>query len=163
APLQMTWFGYVGTTGLSAMDFIIADRFHIRPGEENFYVEKMLRTPGGYACYQPLADAREVGTLPALSSGHVTFGCFNNPSKYSQRTVDAWCEILRRIPTSRLLLKFGGLNQAPVQERVLRNFAARGIDPQRIMLEGWSPLRDNLAAYTRVDLALDTQPYSGGL
>ena len=35
--------------------------------------------------------------------------------------------------------------------------------PERILLEGWSNHDELLATYNRIDVALDTQPYSGGL
>ena len=163
APLQVTWFGYVGTTGLAAMDGLLADRFHVRPGEEGGFVERVLRMPNGYACYGPPEDAPQVAPLTAMASGRVTFGCFNNPAKISPPILDAWAEILRRTPRSQLLLKFGGLDQPVAQQRLAAHFAARGVAPERLLLEGHSPHRDLLAAYGRVDLALDTQPYSGGL
>jgi predicted O-linked N-acetylglucosamine transferase (SPINDLY family) len=162
APVQITWFGYVGTTGMQAIDYLLADRFHVPPGEEAHHVEKILRMPHGYACYRGPDDAPEVGALPALAAGHVTFGCFNNPSKWTPPMLDAWSEILRRVRGSRLLLKYYGLQDPGTQERFHGEFQARGIEAERIRLEGWSPHRELLQAYQRVDLALDTQPYSGG-
>jgi len=151
------------------MDYLLADRFHVKEGDEQFYTEKILRMPNGYACYGPPEDSPEVGPLPAgRESGDgsrklVTFGCFNNPAKFSPSILNAWAEILRRVPCSRLLLKYGGLDDAQVQERLRGEFAKRGIEPEQILLEGWSPHQELFKAYNRVDLALDTQPYSGGL
>lgn len=163
APIQVTWFGYVGTTGLAVMDYLLADRFHVRPGEERYYVETVLRMPQGYACYQAPANAPPVAPLPALAAGHVTFGCLNSPAKFSRRTFDAWGAILRAVPTAKLLLKYGALGEPHVQAWIGQRFAERDVDPARILLEGWSDHRELLATYDRVDLALDTQPYSGGL
>jgi protein O-GlcNAc transferase len=163
APLQISWLGYVGTTGLTAMDYVIADNFHVPTGEERWYSEGILRLPQGYACYLPPAHAPPVGPLPALSSGHVTFGCFNNPAKYSPKLFDAWAAILSQLPTARLLLKFGGLDQTSLKSRVHGEFGRRGIDCNRVLLEPMTLHYDALDAYNRVDLALDTQPYSGGL
>src|SRR5207253_5890693 len=81
APVQITWLGYIGTTGLAAMDFLLADRFHVRASEEPFCTEKILRMPHGYACYGPPDNAPEITPLPALATGRVTFGCFNNAFK----------------------------------------------------------------------------------
>ena len=163
APVQITWFGYVGTTGLAAMDFLLADRFHVREGEERHFCEKILRMPHGYAVYEPPADAPEVAPLPALSSGCVTFGCFNNAAKFSRLILDAWAQVLLRAPQARLLLKNRSFSQAEYRDRLHAHFATSGIPPQRIILEGAVPHHELLAAYNRVDLALDTQPYSGGL
>jgi protein O-GlcNAc transferase len=163
APVQITWFGYVGTTGMKAMDYLLADSFHVRPGEEHNYVETVLRMPHGYACYGPPDYAPEVVDLPALSKRHVTFGSFNNPAKWTPLILDAWAEILRRIPESRLLLKFGGLHEPQTQDLFRLQFHERGIESDRICLEGWLEHRDLLDAYNRIDIALDTQPYSGGV
>jgi predicted O-linked N-acetylglucosamine transferase (SPINDLY family) len=163
APLQITWFGYVGTTGLTAMDGLLADRFHVREGEDEYYTERVLRMPNGYACYGPPANAPDVNALPALTARHVTFGSFNNAVKLSPGTLDAWAEILRRVPNSRLFLKNRSLGQVEIRERIQVEFAQRMIPLDRLVLEGGSPHRELLASYHRVDLALDTQPYSGGL
>jgi len=145
------------------MDFLMADRFHVPDGEECCYTEIVLRMPNGYVCYGPPEDSPEVGPLPAPIAGRVTFGCFNNPVKYSPRILEAWAEILRRVPTARFLIKFAGLDDPQLQQRMWAEFTSRGIEAERIMLEGRSPHAELLAAYNRVDLALDTQPYSGGL
>jgi predicted O-linked N-acetylglucosamine transferase (SPINDLY family) len=163
APVQMTWLGYVGTTGVAAIDFLLADRYHVAEGEESNYVETVLRMPNGYACYSPPADAPIPSRLPALATGQVTFGSFNNPAKYSAGTLDSWAEMLSRVSGSRLLLKYKGLQDAALQSRLRQEFSRRGVDPERILLEGKSPHSELLAKYSRVDLALDTQPYSGGL
>jgi predicted O-linked N-acetylglucosamine transferase (SPINDLY family) len=158
----MTWLGYVGTTGMAAMDFLLADRFHVRPGEESAYAETVLRMPSGYACYGPLPDAPAVGPLPSLANGYVTFGCFNNPAKFTPRMLKAWSQILLGVPGAKLLLKYGGLEPSPALDIIRSEFSRHCVEPVRILLEGWSPVREFLAAYNRIDLALDTQPYSGG-
>jgi predicted O-linked N-acetylglucosamine transferase (SPINDLY family) len=163
AELQVTWLGYVGTTGLAAMDGLIADRFHVHEGEEQWFTESVLRMPHDYICYGPPPNAPPVAPLPALATGSVTFGCFNNPAKYSPPILDTWGEIMRRVPTARLLLKYGGLNQPNSERRFRGELARRGVADNRILIEGWSENVQAMARYSQVDLALDTQPYSGGL
>src|SRR6185295_2084481 len=106
---QATWLGYEGTTGLEAIDCLIADERLVPPGAERHYRERVLRLPGGYACYDPPAHAPEPGPPPALASGRVTFACFNNPAKLSGPALDLWAEVLSQVPESQLVLKYRGL------------------------------------------------------
>ena len=163
AEMQVTWYGYVGTTGLAAMDFLLTDRFRVRKGEEAWYQEKVLRLPHDNACYQAPADAPPIGSLPALAAGHVTFGSFNNPAKFSAQTLDVWAAVLQRVSAAQLLLNYAGLDDPEVQAGLRVQFAERGIAPGRILLEGRVPHAQLLGNYNRVDLALDTQPFSGDL
>ena len=145
------------------MDFLLADRHHVRPGEESWYSETPLRLPNSYACYRPPSYMPDVGLLPAASAGCVTFGSFNNPAKFAPRLLDAWAEILERVPSSQLLLKFGGLDEPQIHSAIRERLARHGIKPERVAFEGSVPHPDLLAAYHGIDLALDTQPYSGGV
>jgi len=163
APMQITWLDYAGTTGLSAIDYILADPRQIPPGAEPWYSEKVLRMPDDYICYDPPDDAPPVAPLPALSRGHVTFASFNAPAKITAHMVGVWSRILECVPHSRLLLKNRGMDDADAHTRFQRMFAEHGIDPTRVELLGWSPSAEVRALYHEVDLALDTSPYNGGL
>jgi protein O-GlcNAc transferase len=163
APVQLTWAGYVGTTGLEAMDFLIADRFHVPPELEHLYVEDVLRLPNGYVCYEPPPHAPEVGALPALRAGFVTFGSFCIPSKINDHVAETWSRILRAVPDSRLLLKYRGMDDRLLQDRIPAMFERRGVAASRVQLEGGSSHESLLARYNDVDITLDTFPYSGGL
>jgi predicted O-linked N-acetylglucosamine transferase (SPINDLY family) len=163
APIQVTWAGYVGTTGLSAMDYILADRYEIPPEGEPYYREQVLRLPDGYLCYDPPAYAPSVSPLPALSLGFVTFGSFNNPAKISRQVIRAWSQILQRVPQSRLILKYNGMDDVANVNRLASEFSNHGVDPVRIECLGWSPHEGLLAAYSHIDIALDPFPYNGGL
>jgi predicted O-linked N-acetylglucosamine transferase (SPINDLY family) len=146
------------------MDFLLADRFHVTEGEERFYTERILRMPHGYACYEPPTTTPDVGPLPALISGRVTFGCFNNPAKITPTTVTSWASILHSVPRSQLLLKYHGYEQHQLRDRFQTEFAQLGIQIDRILFEGWAATTQELmATYGKIDIALDTQPYSGGV
>jgi predicted O-linked N-acetylglucosamine transferase (SPINDLY family) len=161
APIQITWIGYEGTTGMAAMDYLIADRIMIPAGDERHYREKVLRLPDGYLCYDPPAEAPPVTPLPAGAGRAVTFASFNNPVKITPPVIEAWARILRRVPGARLVLKYRGLDRGRLRDRFQTGFAQQGIDPGRLELCGWSSYAEMLGQYGSVDLALDPFPFSG--
>ncbi len=163
APVQVEWAGYAGSSGLAAVDYLLADRYQVEAGGEANYPGKVLRLPDGYVCFDAPADAPEVGPLPALAEGHVTFGSFNNPAKITPCVVAAWAEILRRVPGARLVLKYKGLDRGETRRHFEGLFLAGGVAPDRLEILGWSPRARMLAEYNRLDLALDPFPYSGGI
>ncbi len=163
AAIQATWLGYAGTTGLANMDYLICDRYHVPPELEPFHSERPLRLAEGYACFEPPADAPLVSPLPAAVSGTVTFGCFNNPVKINPPLARVWGRVLAAVPSSRLVLKYRGLDTHAAHARLGRMLSDQGIALERVTFLGGGNRTEFLAGYQAVDLALDTAPYSGGL
>jgi predicted O-linked N-acetylglucosamine transferase (SPINDLY family) len=162
APVQVTWLGFYGTTGLSNIDYILADNVVAPPGTESRFTEQVWRLPGCYLCYTPHPFDLPVGPFPAAANGFVTFGCFNKRQKISPGTLEAWATILKRVEGSRLFLKNLSMGDAACRARLIAQFAALGIEADRLILEGHSPVAEGLAAYNRVDIALDPFPFGGG-
>ena len=163
APLQVTWAGYVATTGLAAMDYWLADSHQVPESAEPWYREKIIRMPASYICFEPPAEAPEVPPPPALERGYVTFGSLNFLSKITPEAVALWSRILHRVPGSRLRLKAVGFNGAATQAILRERFAGHGIGAGRLEFLGGSSRTEHLAATAAVDIALDSFPYSGGL
>jgi len=163
APVQATWIGYPNTTGLDAIDCRLTDAICDPPGEtDSFYSEKLVRLPANFSCYEPDPTAPEVNPLPAPAPGAVTFGCFNNFAKVTPEVIALWTRLLCALPKSRLLLKSRGLGDSSVAERVLSAFAAAGVAPDRVTLNGQElSVADHLGLYHGVDIALDPFPYNG--
>ncbi len=162
APVQLTWMGSVGTTGLAAMDGLIADRFHVPAGAESAYPERVFRLPDSFVCFTPPAQAPAVGPAPFRRNGFVTFGCFSNPAKINAALMRGWAEILGRIPGARLRLQYRWMNSRTNRQRIEASFASHGVDSSRLVIEGGASQTQLLAAYNEIDIALDTWPYSGG-
>jgi len=163
APLQIAcWVGYPATSGMAAMDYVLADRWQIPVGAEAFYSEAVARLPHSYIAFEPPAGAPPVSDLPAVSQGGVTFGSFNALKKITPETVAVWGRILAKVPASRLLLKSPALGDPTVQRRYARLFADQGVAEERLMFFGETPRARHLELIGRTDIALDSFPYSGG-
>jgi predicted O-linked N-acetylglucosamine transferase (SPINDLY family) len=161
APVQITWIGYVNTTGLQAMDYLITDRFISPPDVPQLFTERPIRLPGCFVCFRPPEDAPPVAPCPLLSRGYPTFGCFNNISKVNKEVVGVWSEILHRVPQGRLVLKSKALSDPGTREYYRGLFLERKLEPDRVDLLGSSPYAEYLASYGQIDVALDPFPFSG--
>lgn len=159
APVQVTWGGYPGTTGLSAIDYRLTDPYLDPSGEDDsHYSEYSVRLPDSFWCYDPLTDEPQVNELPALSNGFVTFGCLNNFCKVNDGVLDLWAQILQAVPRSRLLmLAPQGRERALVSEK----FEQRGLTGPRVEFVDRQSRLQYFQTYHRIDLCLDPLPYNG--
>jgi protein O-GlcNAc transferase len=168
APIQVTWLGYFASTGLEAIDYLIADPWTLPGSEEIYFTETIWRLPETRLCFTPPDVNVVIRSLPALSEQTITFGCFNNLNKMNDKVVATWARVLSEVPNSRLFLKARQLYQSasssssPVREAVIKQFADYGIESSRLVLEGPDVRENYFAAYNRVDIALDPFPYTGG-
>jgi len=163
APIQITYLGYPGTTGLATMDYRLTDEVADPPGTtEDFYTEKLLRLPRTNWCYAPPAGVPEVAPPPFAQGQPFCFASFNKFTKATAKTLDLWAEILKVVSGSRLLLKDRALSDRLTRQRTRQEFERRGIDPERLELAGFEEdLAAHFRRYAQVDVALDTFPYNG--
>ena len=160
APVQMTWLGYWGSTGMAAMDYRITDEYADPEGEaDSHYREQLLRLPHSKWCYLPPAAMPACNTLPAQSRGYVTFGSCCSFPRISNETMRAWAQLLRRLPGARL--RMIGAPGDESLDRMLEIFDAAGVYADRLDLVGRLPLDAYLQQYLQIDIALDPFPCNG--
>ena len=159
APVQVTWMGYVTTTGLASMDWRVTHADADPEGSESHYSERLWRLAGTMWCYRPLPDMPAVTPSPFLDKGYITFGSFNRYSKNGPKVLDAWANILQRVPGSHLLLC---IPEGEVRREVAGFFAERGVDPARIDCFAKVSHADFWTLHGDVDIALDPFPFGGG-
>jgi predicted O-linked N-acetylglucosamine transferase (SPINDLY family) len=162
APIQVSYLGYPGTTGLAAIDYQLVDAITDPPDEPIHSSEKLVLLPGAFCCYTPPAVAPPVtAELPAHRNGFVTFGSLHKLEKLNDAVVDLWSAILRDVRDSRLLLARDTLHGATAAYWT-EQFGQRGIEPQRLLVRRVHAVgMEHLAAYHDIDIALDVFPWNG--
>ena len=164
APIQATYLGYYGTTGCNNIDYWLSDEvLHPTNGEDSDpSVETKWRLKRPYICYRPLPEAGSVTSTPAMENGYITFGSFNQSRKITKTTASRWMKVLSAVPNSKLLLKSKNLSESAESERIQEMFSELGLCSDRLILYGHSPsVAAHLEAYSRMDVGLDTFPYTG--
>lgn len=161
APVQVSWLGVLATTGLSTMDYFIGGPDFPFRGTEQLFSEKVFRLPRISCCYRPMATVA-VADRPCARNGFITFGSFNNPRKITRNVVKLWSVILHFVPESRIFFKYKDLEKPEIQERLRAWFLEDAIAPERLTFEGASGLVEYMNSWGKVDIALDSFPYTGG-
>jgi protein O-GlcNAc transferase len=160
APVQVSWMGYPGTTGLSAMDYYLADRYFLPPGKfDDQFTEKLVHLPAS-APFLPDRRAPPVNALPALSNGYLTFGSFNRLSKLTASAVAMWSRLLQALPDARMVI--GGMPKDGSSAMLVDWFARGGVARDRLSFHPRCDVAAYLAMHAQIDICLDTFPYTGG-
>jgi protein O-GlcNAc transferase len=161
APVQATWLGYVNTTGLTCVDYRLTDAVADPPGEPSWHTELLWRLPGPFCCFGPPHGAPAVAGLPAARTGRWTFGSHHTLAKLNPSVLDLWCRVLRAVPGSRLLV-FRDTLKGSASQRLLPQFADRGIDNDRVILrQAAAGGYGHLGLYHEIDVILDAFPWTG--
>ena len=159
APVQATWLGYPGTTGLDTMDYRLTDPYLDPPGlDDAFYSERSIRLPDTFWCYDPLTDEPKVNAPPCLEKGWVTFGCLNNFCKINDAVLALWAGVLKAVSNSRLLLL---APEGSSRQRVLDRLGREGIGPERVEFVARQSRSEYRKTYHRIDIGLDSFPCNG--
>jgi len=165
APVQLSWLGYWGSTGLGNVDGVILDHQAAPIGSTvaESFSEPILRMETCRWCFRPVPWMPEPCDPPVLKNGFITFGSFNNTAKINHKVIKIWAQILKQVPNSRLVLKWKTLRDTKLQKALHQAFEQAGVAPSRIELRGPSFHAQLLDEYGDVDIALDPFPFGGGL
>jgi len=162
APVQVTYLGFTGTTGLPWIDYVIADKYLIPEELAPYFTEKPLYMPH---CFQVSDTKREVAATPTtradnnLPDNAFIFCAFNNNYKFTPDMFAVWMRILTRVPGSVLWLL---ADNEWARENMCKAADAHGVSRDRLVFATRAVPPDYLARYKIADLFLDTFPFNGG-
>ncbi|HJW24555.1 MAG TPA: tetratricopeptide repeat protein [Rhodocyclaceae bacterium] len=162
APVQATWLGYFATTGVPQIDYLLADSVSVPPEHQGYFTEAIQYLPDTRLCFTAPDTPVTIAELPALRTGYLTFGSFQNLAKANGKVLDTWSRILSAFKGSRLRWQCKQFSDPAVAVATLERLERHGIARQRVSLHGAMPRDIYLAAHNEVDFILDTFPYPGG-
>jgi predicted O-linked N-acetylglucosamine transferase (SPINDLY family) len=165
APIQISAFGFVFTTGMRAIDYQFSDAVATPVARQSHFSERMIHL-GSQINWAPLTEqiaALEVGEPPSRQRGYITFGSGNAAFKHNEAVFPVWAEILKRVPHSRLHFKHRRFEDRGVQASFRQAFAKLGVDPARLDFTGFGSVVGQMEFYQTIDIALDPFPYTGGM
>jgi protein O-GlcNAc transferase len=159
APVQCSYMGYFGTTGVGAIDYVIGDNEVSPPGFAGQFSEQLIQLPDVWMAYTPAVPLPEPESLSA--GDKIVLGSFNDFGKIREGVLDLWSRLLIELPSSRLVLKDRlGVDQSN-RQRILKHIGAKGCDPSRVeFLQSTSSWEEHMKLYNQVDIAIDTFPFN---
>ena len=164
APIQITWCGYLNSTGIKEIDYIIGDPY-VTPAEDQFkYTEKILQMPKIWNCFSKpnYSDIKIMNETPYIKNKYITFGSFNQLKKINNVVIELWSKILQHTQTTKLLIIAPELDDEKVKNRIYKKFFNYGINKNKIIMKGRQLRNKLLLEYNNIDISLDPFPYNGG-
>ena len=158
APIQISYCGYPGTSGIASMDYHLTDKIANNKKSEHHYTEKLVYLDNCFLNYTP--DTTELPKLYPTNNDYITFGSFNRFNKTNESVMDEWKKILVELPNARLLVKTKEFLTERIKMKFL-DYMGDDLVPRITVLEYSDTYADHLQDYNLVDVALDTFPYSG--
>ena len=158
---QLSWAGWLASTNLKEMDYIISDHFCTRKKDEKFFTEKILRMKDIWCTYS-LSVLKNLNLKKKFNSeSFIIYGCFQRPEKISQMVLSTWTDMLIRVKKSKLLFINQSFNE--YQKKILTShFCNHGVSSKRLIFIQPKNREEYLNSYNLVDINLDTFPYNGG-
>ncbi|HFV9214586.1 TPA: methyltransferase regulatory domain-containing protein [Enterobacter roggenkampii] len=160
APIQLTWIGYPGTTGISQMDYILLPTTLIKSQVLREQLSEKIMFVETRKHFEPHPQSPEINELPALRNGYITFGSFNRAKKINDHVLGVWAKIMLANPESKLLMGF--MTDADMMAAMTKRMQKLGVSQDKLIFRGLVELDDYLAYHHEIDILLDTFPYTGG-
>lgn len=167
APVQLTWIGFPCSSAIQNVDYTIVDYVTDPiPYSERFYTEKLAYMSKTFLCYPLLhdysLDSLKIKKPPFIKNGFITFASFNNAYKFTDKMINAWAEILKRVPNSRLLISsMNGTKNEISMTALKRKFLNNGMDIAKVDFVKDKMFDEYLSSYNEADIILDTFPFNG--
>jgi predicted O-linked N-acetylglucosamine transferase (SPINDLY family) len=165
APIQISYCGYPNSSGIKSMDYHITDTYCDSEFSQKYYQEKLVFMKRCFLSYTPSMGIKNIpeipDTQPCITNGYVTFGCFNRYNKINSMVIGVWEKILQRAPTARFVIKTKEFLTPKLKQQFLDTFQDKSVLERVIILPYSDTYQEHLPDYNKMDISLDTFPYSG--
>jgi predicted O-linked N-acetylglucosamine transferase (SPINDLY family) len=162
APIQVSWAGYLASSGLKEIDYIIVDEYvAANLDEKNQFTEKLWKLKNTWSVLTPTNNV-VLDNIPANNNGYITFGSFNNLKKINNKIIKLWSQILYQCKDSKLVLSTSQFKDKKFIEYFSKFFLDQGVKLEQLVLKEEANRNDLLNFYNTIDISLDTFPYNGG-
>ena len=161
APIQMHWLGYPGTTGLSTMDYLIADEVIIPKTSQQYYCEKIAYLPNCYQCNnQNLLQTVSTKTRSDydIPDGAFVFCHFNCDYKLDRKTWFVWMDILKSVKNSVLLFN---TNADTFRRMLIKDASNYGVPLSQLIYVKRESRTDHINKLCLCNLGLDNYRLNG--
>ena len=159
APLQCHYIGFHATTGLDTIDWFIGDAETVPESFASQFSEGLWRLPRPWLARIP--DPHLPPVLSSTAEERPVLGSFNQLAKVREETLVHWLAALQALPTALLLIKDRSVADVGSCERIRAFLSQGGVAAERlIFLPATLSWEEHMACYNRLDVALDTTPWS---
>ena len=161
APLQLSFLGYPGTTGLDFIDYILADKIVIPNENIKCFSEKIIFMPD---TYYPTFNERKISTsivtrnTLGISKDSLVLCCFNNSYKISPEEFDIWARIINKLNNCYLILL---VENDEIKKNLQHEANKRNVDIEKIKFLNYINNQEHLGRHSIGDIYLDTFNYNG--
>jgi len=164
APIQISYCGYPNSSGIRSMDYRITDKYCDSERSQKYYQEKFIFMDKTFLAYTPsmgIENIPELTEQPFVKNGYITFGSFNRYNKINSMVIGVWEKILKAIPNARFVIKTKEFLTPKLRKQFLDTFKDKSVLERVIILPYSDTYTEHLPDYNKIDIALDTFPYSG--
>lgn len=158
---QGTYLGFIGTTAMPWLDFVIADSYVLPSELLSFTLEKPLYVAGSFIPVgkPPRITHTQTRESEGLPDKARVLACFNNVYKITEPVFQVWMRVLQQVDDAVLWL----LDDNATATQSLKAEALRyGIDPARMVFAPRVSYELYLQRLALADIYLDTYPYNAG-
>ena len=162
APIQISWIGFLASTGIEEMDYLIADQYVVKDTQLKNFSEKIIRLPNIWNTYLYEERTDKFDSSPCIYSNYLTLGCFNNPNKINSETIKLYSEVLKSNKNIKIFFKYNNIGEAFIKNKIIYNFKKNLAPIENIFFEQGEKRDQFLKAYNKIDISIDPIGYNGG-
>ena len=161
APIQISWLGYLSTTGLKEIKYKIGDPYIYPKTIEKNFSEKILRLPHIWSDFVVRTNINQKESFLYNTNDPIIFGCFATLRKINDNVIELWSKVLKKFPNTKIYFKAPELHDISIEESLKNKFSHYKIKSDRLILEKSSDYKTYLESYLKVHISLDPFPWNG--
>lgn len=159
APVQINYLGYPNTLGLSCIQYRITDNICDHINSIQCFSEKLIRMPESFLLFKSVLQKEKFE--PKIKNEHdeIILGSLNKEFKISENTLNCWKTILEKSKNTKILIKLNNIDNIEYGRDFFMN--KLNISTDRLIIYGYCTNTEYIGLLQKIDILLDTFPYSG--
>lgn len=159
APIQVNYLGYPNSLSVDFIQYRITDTIADHTDSKQIYTETRIYLPKCFLLFESTIQTSPVERVSKNPDIPILFGALNKELKNSTSVLNAWSCILGRVPNSKILIKIDSNDM--YESRLAYYSDALKVDASRIQIICKCSDEEYIGLFGRIDVLLDTFPYSG--